>query len=82
MCWPSVGGGDLTLGLENENFTGVLTSSIGPHAGCSISVTMSLALTIFMSVYFTLISIAELAMSVVECCLNVIDSGIRHPAAF
>jgi hypothetical protein len=35
-----VGGGVLILGFENEYFTGVFTSFIGPQAGCSTSVTM------------------------------------------
>ena len=45
VCWPKTGGGVLILGSENEYLTGVFTIFIGPHVGCSISVTILRAST-------------------------------------
>ena len=46
MCCPSVGGGLRILGLASENFTGGLTSFMGPQEACLTSVTISRAMTI------------------------------------
>lgn len=40
VCCPKVGGGSRMLGCVSLNFTGGLTSLIGPHVGCSTSVIM------------------------------------------
>lgn len=45
VCWPKVGGAVLILGSECEYLTGVLTNFIGPHVGCSTSLTISRAST-------------------------------------
>lgn len=44
VCWPNVGGGVLMPGVDSEYFTGVLSSLMGPHDGCSISCTMPRAM--------------------------------------
>lgn len=40
VCWPNVGGAVLIPGSDSEYLTGVLTSFIGPHVGCSTSWTI------------------------------------------
>lgn len=84
VCCPRVGGGLRILGFASENLTGGLTSFIGPHDSCSTSVTMLRAWTGSCQPYlFNGREMGQyLTVIMLECCLNIIDSGVRHPASF
>lgn|SRR6266480_2181009 len=74
------------LGLEAENFTGVLTSFMRPQAECSTSVTILRAITIYNSEYKVDTTdgnqINSLhTMFVMKSCLNIVDRRVGHTTA-
>ena len=73
-----------TPGVASEYLIGVLTSFIGPHAGCSTSVTMPRARTIEQvnTHVRNAHKVSRLTMLVVQRSLDIINSSIWHPTPF
>jgi hypothetical protein len=72
-----------TPGVASEYLIGVLTNLMGPHAGCSTSVTISRAKTVSRVSTALLSDVKEmdrLTMLVIQGPLNVVDRRIRHTA--
>lgn len=69
------------LGLENEYFTGVLTSLMEPHAGCSTSVTMLRAFAVKLSEQKSQMYRKKLTVLQVQSILNIVDCRVWHTAS-